>query len=77
MSGWSPREIGFVVRRQLDAVGYAARLFFRLCASLGYALKRNGLVRDQIHFWAIIHWPSSACLVCLWALCLVCKGITY
>lgn len=50
MSGWSPRDIGFVVRRQLDAVGYAARLFFRLCASLGYALKRNGLVRDQIHF---------------------------
>jgi len=50
MSWYHPKEIGFAVRSQLDAMGYAARLFFRLCATFGYALKRNKLVRDQIHF---------------------------
>jgi phospholipid/cholesterol/gamma-HCH transport system permease protein len=50
MSWYHPKEIGFAVRRHLDATGYAARLFARLCCTLGYALKRNALVRDQIHF---------------------------
>jgi phospholipid/cholesterol/gamma-HCH transport system permease protein len=50
MSWYHPKEIGFSVRRQLDAMGYAGRLFFRLCATFGYALKRNKLLRDQIHF---------------------------
>jgi len=50
MSGFHPREIGYTVRRQLDAAGYAARLFLRLCATLGYAFRRNVLVRDQVHF---------------------------
>jgi phospholipid/cholesterol/gamma-HCH transport system permease protein len=34
----------------LDAVGFATRLFLRLCATFAYALKRSVLVRDQIHF---------------------------
>ncbi|OIP19214.1 MAG: ABC transporter permease [Comamonadaceae bacterium CG2_30_57_122] len=50
MSGFHPREIGYTVRCQLDAAGYAARLFLRLCATLGYAFRRNVLVRDQVHF---------------------------
>lgn len=50
MSWVHPKELGFAVRRELDAMGYAARLFLRLCATLGYALRRNVLVRDQIHF---------------------------
>jgi len=43
-------DLGFALRRQLDAMGYAARLFLRLLLSLGYALRRSVLVRDQIHF---------------------------
>jgi len=50
MSWYQPKNIGFAVRRQLDAMGYAARLLGRLLASVGYSLKRNVLVRDQIHF---------------------------
>lgn len=50
MSWYHPKELGYVVRRELDAMGYAARLFFRLCTTIGYAFKRNVLVRDQIHF---------------------------
>ena len=50
MSWYQPKEIGYAVRYQLDAIGYAARLFMRLCATLGYALRRNVLLRDQIHF---------------------------
>jgi len=50
MSGFRPSDIGFGVRSHLDAMGYAARLFMRLWATLGYALRRNALVRDQIHF---------------------------
>lgn len=50
MSWYHPKDMGFAVRRKLDAIGYATRLFVRLCATLGYALKRNVLVRDQIHF---------------------------
>ncbi|GAB4396764.1 MAG: lipid asymmetry maintenance ABC transporter permease subunit MlaE [Rhodoferax sp.] len=50
MSLWHPRELGFAVRQQLAATGFAARLFLRLLSTLGYALRRNALVRDQIHF---------------------------
>jgi phospholipid/cholesterol/gamma-HCH transport system permease protein len=50
MSWHQPKELGFTVRRYLDAVGYATRLFVRLWATLGYAIRRNALVRDQIHF---------------------------
>ena len=50
MSWALPGELGFALRRQLDAMGYAARLFVRLCATLGFALRRNRLVRDQVHF---------------------------
>ena len=50
MSWYRPQDIGFAVRGHLDAMGFAARLFGRLVASLGYALRRNVLVRDQIHF---------------------------
>lgn len=42
--------IGFAVRGQLVALGYAARLLMRLLATLGPAIKRFGLVRDQILF---------------------------
>lgn len=50
MSWYHPASIGFAVRRQLDDMGYAARLMARLLLSFGYALRRNRLVRDQIHF---------------------------
>ncbi len=41
---------GFAVRQQLADLGHAARLFIRLIAMMGSALKRFGLVRDQIFF---------------------------
>lgn len=50
MSWYHPQSIGFVIRCKLNDVGYSARLFFRLCETLGYALRRNVLVRDQVHF---------------------------
>ena len=43
-------NIGFAVRQQLADLGHAARLFIRLIAMMGPALKRFGLVRDQIFF---------------------------
>jgi phospholipid/cholesterol/gamma-HCH transport system permease protein len=45
-----PTRVGAAVRRQLTAIGFAARLFLRLLALAGVALRRFGLVRDQIHF---------------------------
>jgi len=50
MSLYQPKELGYRVRQMLDAMGYAARLFLHLCATFGYALRRNVLVRDQVHF---------------------------
>lgn len=50
MSGYRPSDVGYAVRRHFDAMGYAARLFLRLCATLAFAVRRNRLVRDQIHF---------------------------
>jgi len=42
--------MGFAVREQLGAMGFAARLLGRLVATGRYAVKRNRLVRDQVHF---------------------------
>jgi len=42
--------LGFAVREQLSHLGHAARLFIRLLVMMGPALKRFGLVRDQIFF---------------------------
>jgi phospholipid/cholesterol/gamma-HCH transport system permease protein len=50
MSWYKPSDAGFAVRSKLAGIGYGARLFLRLLASLGGSLKRFGLVRDQIHF---------------------------
>lgn len=43
-------NLGFAVREQLGNMGHAARLFIRLLVMMGPALKRFGLVRDQIFF---------------------------
>ena len=43
-------NLGFAAREQLAHLGHATRLFMRLLAISGSALKRFGLVRDQIFF---------------------------
>ena len=43
-------NIGFAAREKLGHLGYATRLFLRLLAMSGSALRRFGLVRDQIFF---------------------------
>lgn len=43
-------HIGAVVKNYLKSIGYAFRLFIKLCGLLPVALKRFGLIRDQIHF---------------------------
>lgn len=50
MNGLRPSEVGFSTRQFLANVGFGARLFLRLIASLGSSVRRFGLVRDQIHF---------------------------
>ena len=50
MSWYKPADLGLGVRRQLAGLGYGARLFARLLATLLTALRRFALVRDQIHF---------------------------
>ncbi|WP_395667398.1 lipid asymmetry maintenance ABC transporter permease subunit MlaE [Rhodoferax sp.] len=45
-----PSELGWAARRQLAGLGFGARLFLRLMATLGGTLKRPGLLRDQVHF---------------------------
>jgi len=50
MSWWRPSDVGYAVRRKLDDMGYAARLFLRLVQLAGPTFKRLGLVRDQVHF---------------------------
>lgn len=50
MKWLNPRELGWSVRQLLAGWGYGARLMLRLLGSLGGALRRFGLVRDQIHF---------------------------
>ena len=43
-------NLGLAVREQLGHLGHATQLFIRLLALSGSALKRFGLVRDQIFF---------------------------
>jgi len=50
MSWWRPSDVGYAVRRTLDDMGYAARLFLRLVRLAGPSFKRFSLVRDQVHF---------------------------
>jgi phospholipid/cholesterol/gamma-HCH transport system permease protein len=50
MRWWHPSDVGYTVRRKLDDMGYAARLFVRLVRLAGPSFKRFGLVRDQVHF---------------------------
>jgi phospholipid/cholesterol/gamma-HCH transport system permease protein len=50
MRFWNPADLGFAVRSKLADMGMAARLFLRLLAMTGPALRRFGLVRDQVHF---------------------------
>ncbi|MEH3087349.1 MAG: lipid asymmetry maintenance ABC transporter permease subunit MlaE [Xylophilus ampelinus] len=50
MRFWRPADVGFATRGLLANWGQGARLFLRLLATLGAALRRFGLVRDQIHF---------------------------
>jgi len=50
MSWLNPSELGFAVRSKLAAMGFAARLFWRLVTLAGASFKRFNLVRDQIHF---------------------------
>ncbi len=46
----APRELGWQVRQVLAGWGYGARLMLRLLGSFVGAMRRFGLVRDQIHF---------------------------
>ncbi|MDA7415517.1 lipid asymmetry maintenance ABC transporter permease subunit MlaE [Xenophilus arseniciresistens] len=50
MSWYKPADVGFAVRSKLADIGHAGRLFVRLLALGGVALRRFSLVRDQIHF---------------------------
>jgi phospholipid/cholesterol/gamma-HCH transport system permease protein len=50
MSWYKPADVGYAVRRKLDDMGYAARLFLRLLTTLGANLRRFQLVSHQIHF---------------------------
>jgi phospholipid/cholesterol/gamma-HCH transport system permease protein len=43
-------NVGLSTRHALADIGHGARLFFRLISLMGVALRRFGLVRDQIHF---------------------------
>jgi phospholipid/cholesterol/gamma-HCH transport system permease protein len=51
MIAWlHPANVGFATRRKLADLGYGARLLLRLTAQFGSAMRRFGLVRDQVHF---------------------------
>jgi phospholipid/cholesterol/gamma-HCH transport system permease protein len=51
MIGWlHPANVGFATRRKLADLGHGARLLVRLTAHFGPAMRRFGLVRDQVHF---------------------------
>ena len=50
MNALHPVRVGRAVRETITALGFAARLFVRLVGLAGVALRRFGLVRDQIHF---------------------------
>ncbi len=50
MSWYHPSDVGYAVRSKLADAGFGARLFLRLLGSIGVAVRRPSLVRDQIHF---------------------------
>lgn len=50
MSWWKPADVGYATRVELANLGLGARLFMRLVLLAGPALRRFGLVRDQVHF---------------------------
>ncbi len=50
MSWWHPADIGRATRGMLADLGRGARLLARLLSLTGPALRRFGLVRDQVHF---------------------------
>ncbi|MBS0389937.1 MAG: lipid asymmetry maintenance ABC transporter permease subunit MlaE [Comamonadaceae bacterium] len=50
MSWWRPSDVGYAVRCKLADIGMGARLFARLVGLFGPAMRRFGLVRDQVHF---------------------------
>lgn len=55
-----PAALGGSVRQWLVDLGYAARLFGQLLRSLGVALQRSVLVRDQMHFLGNYSLPIIA-----------------
>ncbi|TXT39055.1 MAG: hypothetical protein FD135_2485 [Comamonadaceae bacterium] len=75
MSWYQPASIGLAVRHQLDHMGFAARLFGRLWVTLGYALKRNALVRGFVFglqgYYALKRYGSAEALGLLVTLSLV------
>ena len=50
MRWWHPADLGFAVRGKLADLGVGTRLFLRLLALTGPALRRFRLVSEQIHF---------------------------
>ena len=50
MSWYRPADVGFATRGLLARWGLGARLLLRLIALFPVAMRRFGLVRDQIHF---------------------------
>jgi len=50
MSWWNPVDVGYATRSKLQDIGRGTRLFLRLVALFGPAMRRFSLVRDQIHF---------------------------
>ena len=48
MTWYKPSDVGFAVRSKLADMGFGARLFLRLLASIGATLRRPTLLRDQI-----------------------------
>ena len=50
MRWWHPADMGFAVRGKLADLGVGTRLFLRLLALTGPALRRFRLVSEQIHF---------------------------
>jgi len=50
MRWYHPADVGFATRRKLADLGRATRLLLRLLRLASPALRRFGLIRDQIHF---------------------------
>jgi phospholipid/cholesterol/gamma-HCH transport system permease protein len=50
VSWYRPADVGYSTRRLLANWGHGARLLLRLIATFSAAMRRFGLVRDQVHF---------------------------